>query len=192
MKIDKIRCFGNKLNQKLYADYHDNEWGKPIYDDLTLFELLILEGAQAGLSWEIILNRRIEYRKAFHNFDVNKVSSMSDLELDSIIYNSGVIRNRSKIYSARNNAIIFISIQKEFGSFKNYIWNFSKNKIIKNNWTNLKEIPCETPLSKLISFDLKSRGMKFIGPKIIYSYMQAIGMVNDHIAECWLSNKENL
>lgn len=182
----KIRCFGNKQNQEFYAHYHDTEWGRPLHDDQQLFELLILEGAQAGLSWETILKRRNGYRTAFHNFDPQKVASMSDHELETLRTNDAIIRNQLKIYSARKNAQVFLRIQQEYGSFDTYIWKFVNHTPIVNTPQTLNDIPQATPLSDAISKDLKKRGMSFVGSTIIYAYLQAIGIVNDHIATCWL------
>ena len=185
----KKRCFGNKAGQEFYAKYHDEEWGIPVYDEKLLFEMLCLEGAQAGLSWETILKKRVGYKKAFHNFEVDNVIKMSDKELENLRQDSSIIRNKLKIYSVRSNAIIFKLIQKEFGSFSKYIWNYVNNKPIKNHWSSLAEMPASTELSNEISKDLKKRGMKFVGNTIIYAYMQAVGLVNDHTQECWCYNK---
>lgn len=180
----KIRCFGG-TEKSLYTEYHDNEWGIPVHDDRHLFEMLILEGAQAGLSWETILKRREGYRKAFHRFDPAKVASMSDHELELLIQNSEIIRNRLKIYAARKNAQVFLQIQKEFGSFDRYVWSFVKGKPIHKQWKKFKEVPATTPESDALSKDLKKRGMTFVGSTIIYAFMQAVGLVNDHFKECW-------
>ncbi|AEB28480.1 DNA-3-methyladenine glycosylase I [Francisella hispaniensis] len=182
----KNRCFGNKPNQELYAKYHDNEWGIPKYDDNELFELLILEGAQAGLNWETILKKRQGYRDAFYNFDPIKVASMLDFELEALRDNPNIIRNKLKIYSVRKNAQVFLQIQKEFGSFSDYVWEFVNFKQIKNSWKFHTEVPTATPISEKISKDLKKRGISFVGPTIIYAYMQAAGLVNDHLVDCWL------
>jgi DNA-3-methyladenine glycosylase I len=183
--MDKKRCFGDKPGQEFYADYHDNEWGVPAHDDRHLFEMIILEGAQAGLSWETILKRREGYRKAFHDFDPHKVACMSDAELEILRQNADIIRNRLKIYAARTNALVFLNIQKEFGSFDRYVWGFVNGKPIINHWQHIKEAPVTTPESDALSKDLKKRGMTFVGSTIIYAYMQAVGMVNDHIVTCW-------
>lgn len=183
--MNKNRCFGNKPNQEYYADYHDNEWGVPVHDDRHLFEMLILEGAQAGLSWETILKRRDGYRKAFHNFDLKKVASMPDAELEALRHNPDIIRNRLKIYAARTNAQIFLKIQHEFGSFDRYLWHFVNGKPIVNRWASLKDAPATTPQSDALSKDLKKRGMTFVGSTIMYAFMQAVGMVNDHVTTCW-------
>lgn len=182
ISTSKPRCFGNTSEE--YAQYHDEEWGVPVYDDRLLFEMLILEGAQAGLSWEIVLKKRQGYREAFYNFDVQKVANMSDEELEFLRDNEKIIRNRLKIYSARINARVFIDIQKKFNSFSNYIWAFVNNKTIINHWSQFSEVPASTHVSDAISKDLKKRGMKFVGSTIIYAYMQAVGMVNDHLTSC--------
>lgn len=185
----KNRCFGNKEGQAFYAEYHDNEWGKPQHDDRHLFEMLILEGAQAGLSWETILKKRQGYRDVFHNFDVHKVANMSDEELDKLREDSRIIRNKLKINAARKNARIFIDIQKEFGSFDKYLWGFVGRQPIVNRWKSFQDVPVTTQESDALSKDLKKRGMSFVGSTIIYAYMQAVGMVNDHTSECWLAPK---
>jgi DNA-3-methyladenine glycosylase I len=169
----------------LMRAYHDKEWGVPVHDDQELFELLILEGAQAGLSWSTILKRRDGYRQAFNNFDINKVAKFSDSDFNKLIENAGIIRNKLKIRSAINNAKQFIKVQNEFGSFKTYIWGFTDNQVIQNYFTSLSEIPAFTPLSVVISKDLKKRGFNFVGPTIVYAYMQSIGIVNDHITNCF-------
>ncbi|HEV2601788.1 MAG TPA: DNA-3-methyladenine glycosylase I [Candidatus Babeliales bacterium] len=183
------RCFGGKQGQEFYADYHDNEWGIPAHDDRHLFEMLILEGAQAGLNWETILKRRDGYRKAFYNFDVHKVACMNDDELEALRQNPEIIRNRLKIYAARTNALVFVQIQKEFGSFDAYVWHFVRGKQIVNHWQTAKEMPVSTPESDALSKDLKKRGMTFVGSVIMYAFMQAVGMVNDHSVTCWRYGK---
>ncbi|KAA3659706.1 MAG: DNA-3-methyladenine glycosylase I [Calditrichaeota bacterium] len=185
----KKRCFGNKPGQQLYADYHDFEWGQPQHDDRVLFEFLILEGAQAGLNWETILRKREGYRKAFHNFDPAKVAEMKDDELENLRQNPAIIRNRLKINSARSNARVFIKIQKEFGSFASYLWRFVDGQVINNQWQSLTDVPVTTPESDALAKDLKKRGMSFVGSTIMYAYMQAVGLVNDHVADCWCSTK---
>ena len=189
MHSSKTRCFGNKPGQAVYAQYHDEEWGVPVHDDKRLFEMLILEGAQAGLSWETILKRREGYRRAFHYFDPVKVAAMTDSELEALRHNDAIIRNRLKIYAARQNAQIFLKIQKEFGSFDAYLWAFVKNKPVRNRWKTLSEVPVTTPESDALSKDLKKRGMKFVGSTIMYAFMQAVGMVNDHWVGCWCFGK---
>lgn len=185
----KYRCFGNKPGQDLYAAYHDKEWGRPVHDDKKLFEMLILEGAQAGLSWETILKRRKGYREAFHQFDVIKVSRMTDTQLERLRENPAIIRNRLKIYSARNNAHAFRNIQAAFTSFDKYIWSFVDNTPIINYPKTWKQVPATTALSDKIAKDLKKRGMSFVGSTIIYAYMQSIGMVDDHLVGCCCCRK---
>jgi len=179
------RCGWVPDNNLEYQKYHDEEWGIPIHDDNKLFEMLILEGAQAGLSWEIVLKKREGYRAAFKNFDVQKVAKMTDKELEKLIQNPNIIRHKLKIFSVRKNALAFIKIQEEFGSFDNYIWKFVDNKPLINNIKPLSEIPVKTEISDKISKDLKKRGMSFIGSTIMYAYMQAIGLVNDHTTDCF-------
>lgn len=188
MKENKKRCFGSAPGKEFYAEYHDNEWGVPVYEDKHLFEMLILEGAQAGLSWETVLKRREEYRKAFHYFDPVKVAEMSDDELNGLLGNPGIIRNRLKIYAARQNALVFLKIQKAFGSFSNYVWNFVDGKPIVTRRKSLKDLPVSTLISDALSKDLKKRGMTFVGPTIIYAFMQAVGLVDDHLIDCSCSN----
>lgn len=181
----KKRCFGGQPGKEFYADYHDNEWGIPVHDDRHLFEMLILEGAQAGLSWETILKRREGYRKAFFNFDPAKVASMTDSQLDALLQDTSIIRNRLKIYAARKNAQAFIKIQQEHGSFDRYLWRFVGGRPIVNHRKTFSEVPVTTPESDALSKDLKKRGMTFVGSTIIYAYMQAVGLVNDHLSDCW-------
>lgn len=180
-----IRCAWVPNNNPEYQKYHDEEWGVAVHDDKKLFEMLILEGAQAGLSWEIVLKKREGYRNAFHNFDVKKCSKMSDEELEQLMQNQYIIKNRLKIFSVRKNAIAFINIQKEFGSFDKYIWNSVGGKPINNNLKSISQLPSKTELSDKISKDLKKRGMSFIGSTIMYSFMQAVGIVNDHTTDCF-------
>lgn len=181
----KYRCFGNKPGQTLYASYHDNEWGVPKHDDRLLFEMLVLEGAQAGLSWEVILNKRGGYRRAFANFDPYKVAQMSDASLDALREQPAIVRNRLKIQSARRNARVFVDIQQAFGSFDSYVWRFVDGEPIVNHWDTHEQVPVSTPQSDALSRDLKERGMNFVGTTIMYAYMQAVGMVNDHLTRCW-------
>jgi DNA-3-methyladenine glycosylase I len=183
--LKKSRCFGNGEGKEFYADYHDNEWGIPVYDDNKLFEMITLEGAQAGLSWETILKKRQGYRDAFYNFDINKVSKMPDNALEKLRDNKNIVRNKLKIYSVRTNAIAFLNIQKEHKSFSKYLWKFVSNQPIVNHWQRSEQVPTTTTTSDLISKDLKHNGMKFIGSTIIYAYMQAVGMVCDHLTSCW-------
>lgn len=185
----KKRCFGNKPGQEFYAYYHDYEWGVPVHDDRKLFEMLILEGAQAGLSWETVLKKRAGYQKAFHHFVPQKVAAMSDAELEALRQNPAIIRNRLKIYAARKNAQVFLEIQKEFASFDAYVWGFVEGRVIVNHRKSLADVPVTSPQSDALSKDLKKRGMTFVGSTIIYAYMQAVGMVNDHLAECLCAGK---
>lgn len=189
MSVDKKRCFGGEPGKEFYAEYHDNEWGIPSHDEHHLFEMLVLEGAQAGLSWETVLKKREGYRKAFHHFDPAKVAGMKDAELEALCQNPDIIRNRLKIYSARQNARVFLKIAEEFGSFDAYLWAFVHGKPISNHWHRLKDIPPTNEASDALSKDLKKRGMNFVGSTIIYAFMQAIGMVNDHILDCWCHNR---
>ncbi len=178
------RCKWVNEKNDIYVKYHDEEWGVPSYDDSYLFEMLLLESFQAGLSWECILNKRESFRKAFDNFEYKKIEKYDDKKINELMNNKDIIRNKLKIKSAINNAKIYIKIQKEYESFCKYIWHFTDNKIIKNK-DNIKKVT--SPLSDEISKDLKKRGMKFVGSTIIYSYLQAIGVVNDHEKECYLS-----
>ena len=180
-----IRCPWATPGKAYYEEYHDQEWGVPSHDDRRHFEMLILEGAQAGLSWDTILKKRAGYRKAFHDFDCDKVANMTDKELEQLMLNHDIIRNRLKIYAARSNAQVFLVIQKEFGSFDKYIWRFVGGRPKVNRWQTLKDLPVSTPESEALSKDLRQRGMKFVGPVIIYSHMQAVGLVNDHLVSCW-------
>jgi len=185
MTHTKNRCFGNGIGKEFYAEYHDNEWAIPAHDDRHLFEMLILEGAQAGLSWETILKKRANYKKAFHNFDPKKVSQMTDAQLEALRSDEGIIRNRLKIYSTRKNALVFLAIQKECGSFDKYLWAFVHNKPTINRAAKLQDLPAKNVISDKLSKDLKKRGMSFVGSTIMYAFMQAIGMVDDHVIDCW-------
>lgn len=172
-------------SSELYQKYHDEEWGVPVYDDHTLFEFLLLETFQAGLSWITILNKRENFRSAFDNFDYKKIASYSEEKIQELLLDAGIIRNKLKVYSAVSNAQAFIKVQEEFGSFSKYIWDFTDGKPIDNNRKSLKEVQATTPLSDTISKDLKKRGFKFVGSTVVYAHMQATGMVNDHVADCW-------
>lgn len=185
----KTRCgwTGDVVEEMI--KYHDEEWGAPLHDDQKLFEFLVLEGMQAGLSWRTVLLKRPAFRVAFDNFDVVKVSQYSEKDEERLLQNPGIIRNRAKIKAAINNARRFIEIQKEFGSFDNYIWSFVNNTPIKNEFKTLKDIPAKTELSDLISKDLIKRGFKFVGSTIVYAHMQATGMVNDHLTTCFRYNE---
>jgi DNA-3-methyladenine glycosylase I len=169
----------------LYVKYHDEQWGVPVHDDRLHFEMLILEGAQAGLSWITILRKRENYRKAFDNFEVEKVAKYSEKKIENLLQNSGIIRNKLKVRSAVSNAKAFLEVQKEFESFDNYIWEFVKKRPIINKWESMKDIPTTSTESDALSNDLKKRGFKFVGSTIIYAHMQSIGMVNDHITSCF-------
>ena len=173
----------------LYRDYHDNEWGKPVYDDDKLFEFLILETFQAGLSWYTVLIKRENFRKAFENFDYKKIAKYDDAKVEELLQNEGIIRNKLKVKATISNAIAFMKVQKEFGSFSKYIWNFVDGKPIDNKPKTLKDVPATTPLSDVISKDLKKRGFKFVGSTVMYAHMQATGMVNDHVEDCFTRNK---
>ncbi|EPZ49353.1 methyladenine glycosylase [Bacteriovorax sp. BAL6_X] len=186
----KERCAWLKLSNKQYVDYHDKEWGRPVHDDRTLFEFLILEGAQAGLSWETVLNKRDHYRKVFYNFDVKKVSKITPAKIEKLLLDPGIIRNRLKVESTVSNAKYFIEIQKEFGSFDKYIWSFTNGKTIYNTFATLKDYPSKTELSDKISKDLKKRGFRFVGSTIIYAFLQACGIVQDHSPNCYLHGKK--
>ena len=184
----KLRC-GWCEGDALYETYHDNEWGKPVYDDDTLFEFLILETFQAGLSWITILRKRENFRKALDNFDYKKIAQYNQKKIDSLLQDAGIIRNKLKINATITNAQSFINIQEEFGSFSKYIWNFSDGKPIKNSNKKYQEAPANTPLSDSISKDLKKRGFKFVGSTVMYAHMQATGMVNDHEISCFRYNE---
>jgi DNA-3-methyladenine glycosylase I len=173
----------------VYIDYHDNEWGVPIYDDRLLFELLILEGAQAGLSWITILKRRDSYRKAFDHFDAKKIVRYDDAKYQKLLANEGIIRNRLKIQSVITNAQAYLAVQKEFGSFSDYLWQFVEGKPIKNKWRLQQQVPVRTTISDNLSKDLKKRGFKFVGSTICYAFMQAVGMVNDHVEGCFCRSR---
>ena len=173
---------------EMYIKYHDEEWGVPIQEDNKHFEFLILEAAQAGLSWLTILRKRDNYRKAYDNFDPVKVAKYDEEKINELINNPEIIRNRRKIEASVNNAQRFLEIQKEFGSFNNYLWGFVNNETIKNEWDNISQVPANTDLSSKISKDLKKRGFRFVGSTVIYSYLQAAGLVNDHIKDCFRYN----
>lgn len=181
---DKIRCKWC-IGIDIYEKYHDEEWGVPVYDDQKLFEFLILETFQAGLSWIIILKKRENFKLAFDNFDYKKVAGYTEDKIQQLLQDAGIIRNQLKIRAAVSNAIAFMKVQDEFGSFSKYIWEFTGGKPINNNRKDLKEVPPTTPLSDAISKDLKKRGFKFAGSTVVYAHMQATGMVNDHVEGCW-------
>ncbi|MDD7884581.1 DNA-3-methyladenine glycosylase I [Flavivirga sp. 57AJ16] len=178
-------CVGDDL----YEAYHDEEWGKPIYDDDTLFEFLILETFQAGLSWITVLRKRENFRKAFDLFDYKKIARYKQDKIDLLLQDAGIIRNKLKINATVTNAQAFMKVQEDFGSFSKYIWGFVNGKPIKNSFKSLKEVPANTPLSDTISKDLKKRGFKFVGTTVVYAHMQATGMVNDHVTDCFRYNE---
>jgi DNA-3-methyladenine glycosylase I len=183
----KIRC-GWCEKDDLYRAYHDQEWGNPVYDDATLFEFLVLETFQAGLSWYTILKKRANFRTAFDQFDYVKIADYTEDKVQELLQDSGIIRNQLKIRATISNAQAFMHVQKEFGSFSNYIWQFTGGQAVVNHWQSLSEIPATTPLSDAISKDLKKRGFKFVGSTVVYAHMQATGMVNDHLLSCWKRN----
>ena len=180
----KVRCdwVGD---DPLYVAYHDEEWGVPVHDDRQLFEMLILEGAQAGLSWSTILKKRENYRELFDNFDPHKVAAYDQEKIAALLDNPGIVRNRLKVGSAVQNARAFLGIQEEFGSFDAYIWQFVDGRPIQNAWNTLDQVPAQTAESQAMSKDLKKRGFNFVGPTICYAFMQAVGMVNDHVVDCF-------
>jgi DNA-3-methyladenine glycosylase I len=187
MKNKNLTRCGWVNEDPLYRDYHDKEWGVPVYDDQRLFEFLILEGAQAGLSWYTVLKKRENYRAALDNFNPQKVARYSPIKIAKLLENPGIIRNRLKINSTVLNAKLFLEVQKEWGSFSHYIWHFVDNKPLKNRRKSLSEVPVRTEVSDRMSKDLKKRGFKFIGTTICYAYMQAVGMVDDHVKACFRS-----
>ena len=182
--MTRSRCPWCKTDAR-YVDYHDHEWGVPVHDDRKLFEFILLEGAQAGLSWITILKKRENFRRAFANFDPQKVARFGESDIERLMNDTGIIRNRLKINAAIGNARAFLEVQSEFGSFDDYIWGFVDGQPIMNRFKTLSEVPAETPLSQTISKDLKRRGFRFVGPVIVYSHMQATGMVNDHLVDCY-------
>lgn len=169
----------------MMIEYHDTEWGVPVHDDRKLFEFLILDGFQAGVSWSIVLHKRANFRKAFHNFDARKIAKYSAKDTKRLLADAGIIRNRLKIVAAISNAQCFLAVKKEFGTFDKYIWQFTGGKTIRNKWKSLKEIPATSKASDAMSADLKARGFKFVGSTICYAFMQAAGMVNDHTTQCF-------
>lgn len=175
-------------NDELYIKYHDEEWGVPVHDDRKHFEFLVLESAQAGLSWLTVLKKRENYRKAYDNFDAQKVSQYDEVKIQELMQNAGIIRNRRKIEASINNAKRFLEIQEEFGSFDNYIWSFVDSKPVKNHWKDLSQMPATSDLSDRVSQDLKKRGFKFLGSTIVYAHLQATGLINDHLVDCFRYN----
>jgi DNA-3-methyladenine glycosylase I len=178
------RCWG-ELDDPLMRDYHDREWGKPLHDDQKIFEFLVLEGMQAGLSWTLVLRKRENFRKAFREFDPAKVAKFTDRDVRRLLGDAGIIRNRLKILAAISNAKRFLEVQKEFGTFDKYIWGFVGGKPLRSGLKSFADMPARTPLSDTISQDLKARGFKFVGSTVIYSHLQATGMVNDHLVTCF-------
>lgn len=185
--MEKIRCNWCEKDD-LYRNYHDNEWGNPVYDDETIFEFLVLETFQAGLSWYTILAKREGFRNAFANFDVQKVAQFTEKQMEALQENASIIRNKLKIKATVTNAQAFIKVQEEFGSFSKYIWEFVGGKPIDNKPKTLKDVPATTEISDKLSKDLKKRGFKFVGSTVVYAHMQATGMVNDHVEDCWKRN----
>ena len=181
---EKIRCKWC-VGIDIYEKYHDQEWGVPVYEDQKIFEFLILETFQAGLSWITILKKRENFKLAFNDFDYKKVALYNEDKIQELLLDAGIIRNQLKVRAAVSNALAFMKIQEEFGNFSNYIWKFTDGKPIQNNRQSLKDVPATTPLSDEISKDLKKRGFKFVGSTVIYAHMQATGMVDDHVADCW-------
>ena len=186
--MEVVRCAWCEKDD-LYRNYHDKEWGKPIYDDETIFEFLILESFQAGLSWYTILAKRENFRAAFDQFDYQKIAQYSEEKVEELIQNTGIIRNRLKILATINNAQKFMEVQKEFGSFSKYIWGFVNHEPIVNRPKTLKEVPAMTEISDALAKDLKKRGFKFMGSTVVYAHMQATGMVNDHVEDCWIKTQ---
>jgi DNA-3-methyladenine glycosylase I len=185
MSESVLRCGWVPLNKPTYVKYHDEEWGVPVYDDLKMFEFLVLESFQAGLSWEIVLNKRDNFRAGFAHFDFAKVAKFGEDKVQELLQDKGIVRNQLKIRAAINNAQRYLEVIEEFGSFCDYFWGFTSGKPIINSFKTLAEIPANTPLSDTIAKDLKKRGFKFLGTTVIYAHMQAIGMVNDHLEECF-------
>jgi DNA-3-methyladenine glycosylase I len=183
-RMDRTRCWG-VLESALMRDYHDLEWGTPLHDDRKIFEFLILEGMQAGLSWTLVLNKRENFRRAFRGFDPERVARFTKRDVERLLGDAGIIRNRLKILGAINNAKRFLEVQREFGTFDRYIWGFVGGKPVRTGLRSFKEMPARTPLSDRISADLKARGFKFVGSTVVYAHMQATGMVNDHLVTCF-------
>lgn len=185
VNMTKMRCPWVGFDDPLMLEYHDKEWGVPVHDDRKTFEFLVLEGAQAGLSWSTILKKRENYRRAFAGFDPKKVAAFDKRTVRKLLADPGIVRNRRKVESAVNNARAFLEVQHEFGDFDSYMWSFVGGKPIKNKWRKLQQIPVTSPEAKRMSADLLKRGFRFVGPTICYSHMQAVGMVNDHLVNCF-------
>jgi DNA-3-methyladenine glycosylase I len=179
----KMRCWGG--DDELMVVYHDQEWGVPLHDDVKIFEFLVLEGMQAGLSWRMILDKRENFRKAFHGFDPRLVARYGKKDIRRLMADAGIIRNRQKILAVVNNAGRFLEVQEEFGTFDRYMWRFVDGRPVRNRFQSLSELPARTPLSDLISKDLRTRGFLFVGPTVVYAHMQATGIVNDHLVRCF-------
>ncbi|MDZ7802985.1 DNA-3-methyladenine glycosylase I [Thiohalophilus sp.] len=175
--------------EQIYLDYHDHEWGVPVFDDRTLFEFLILEGAQAGLSWITVLKKRDAYRRLFHNFDAEKIARFSSSKIERLLQNPDIIRNRLKIEATVNNARAFLHVKEQYENFSSYIWQFVDGQPVQNHWKTDQQVPSSTTTSQIMSRDLKQRGFRFVGPTICYAYMQAVGMVNDHVTACYRHNE---
>ena len=184
---NNLKRYGWVTSDPIYIDYHDNEWGRPVHDDRKLFEMLLLEGAQAGLSWITILKRRESYRLAYDDFSPEKIARWSDKKIETLLQDPGIIRNRLKVSAARTNARLYLEIVQEFGSFDTFIWSFVGGNPVINSWQDVMDIPATTPESDAMSKELKKRGFKFVGSTICYAFMQAVGMVNDHTTDCFLS-----
>tara|TARA_B100001750_G_C15328546_1_gene506021 strand:+ start:183 stop:779 length:597 start_codon:yes stop_codon:yes gene_type:complete len=184
-KSTPMRCGWVPLNRPTYVTYHDKEWGVPVYDDKKMFEFIVLESFQAGLSWEIILNKRTAFRASFDEFDAEEIATYDKQKIEELRANAGIVRNRLKIEATVNNANQFLKIAEEFGSFCNYLWNFTDGKPIVNRWKTVAQVPATTPLSDSISKEMKGRDFKFFGSTVCYAYMQAVGMVNDHTVDCF-------
>lgn len=182
--MDEKNCRSWYEGDAILEEYHDHEWCKVNHDDRFQFEMLCLEGASVGLSWKIIMHKRAAYKKAFHNFDINTCAAMSDDELESLMTNTDLIRNRSKIFGVRKNAQVVQKIRSEFGSFDSYLWSFTDGKPVVGNWKTLQELPTVSDISRKMSADMKKRGIVFVGPVITYSFLQALGIVNDHLCNC--------
>ncbi len=183
--MEKIRCkWSHGVNEK-YTEYHDTQWGVPVHEDRELFESLVLEGAQAGLSWATILSKRDGYKKNFADFDPHKIAEFADSDLEQKLDDASIVRNKLKIFSVRKNARAFIAVQQEYGSFASYLWKFTKNSQINKSYINQSDVPVATTLSTKISNDLKRRNFTFVGPTIVYAYMQAVGLTNDHTIDCF-------
>ena len=185
------RCGWVKISNPLYIAYHDEEWGRPLHDDQALFELLCMETYQAGLSWETVLNKRQAFRESFHGYHLQRVAEMTDEELEALLDNPAIIRNRAKIFATRANAQAFLQVQEEFGSFDAYLWSFVGFKTIDNEITNYKEAPAKTELSETMSKALKKQGFKFVGPVCVYSFLEAAGLINDHEKDCDFNPHKN-